>query len=132
MVILSGWSKEIHIIVLPTVDKRLGSDIARIHHMLLRQHIVKSQSCMNVRKSLIIRLRGWAGFDMGDHVRKVIITRLGEMHFVAHPLHLSLLDEKGFRIIRRIDQCSGGWSIGEIAPTQLSFLPLKILDPDTS
>jgi hypothetical protein len=42
MRLLSGWSAEIHVVVLPTVNAFLGIDRARLPHRLLRQHIVKS------------------------------------------------------------------------------------------
>src|SRR6266571_8890048 len=65
-------------------------------------------------------------------MRGVIITRFGQMHFVAGPKGLSLLRKKSFRIIRRVDQDSRCRSIGEIAPMQFSFLPIKVLHPDAS
>src|SRR5579875_1300484 len=87
---------------------------------------------MNAGNSLIICLRSGGGFDMGDQMWRVIIASFGQMHFVTHPLSLPLLGKKGFWIIGRVDQCPGSWSIGEIAPVQVSFLPIKILDPDAS
>src|SRR6266487_7191064 len=87
---------------------------------------------MNVGNSLIICLRGRGGFDMRDHVWRVVIARLCQMHFIANPTSLSLLRKEGFGVIRRVDQCSRCRSIGEIAPVQFSFLPIKILNPDPS
>src|SRR5260370_11204806 len=53
---LSGWSKEIHVVVLPTVDQFLGIDIACIHHMLVRseEHTSELQSHLNLVCRLLL------------------------------------------------------------------------------
>src|ERR1700704_3116166 len=127
MIILSGWSKEIHVVVLLTVDEFLGIDIACIHHMFVRQQIMSSQGFMNVGNSFIIGLRGRGGFYMRDHRGGGVIASLFQMHLIANPLSLSLLCKKSFGIIGRVDQCSRCWSIREIAPGELCILPIKIL-----
>jgi hypothetical protein len=133
MIILAGWwSKEIHVVVLPTVDEFLGIDIACINYMLVWQQIMSSQSFINVGNSLIIGLRGRGSFDMCDHVWWVVIAGLCQMHLLANPLSLSLLCKKSFGIIGRVDQCSGSGSIREIAPVEFCILPIKIFDPDAS
>jgi hypothetical protein len=68
---------------------------------------------------------------MGDQVGNVVITGLGERHVGAHPPGFSRVGEEGVRIRRSADPCSRRRSIGEVAPTQCSFLPRNMLDPDT-
>ncbi len=90
------------------------------------------QGFMDARNGFIIGLRGRGGFNMGNQVWSVVITRFRHMHFVANPTGFPLLRIQCFRIIRRVDQCSSRWSIGEITPAQFSLFPIKILHPDSS
>jgi hypothetical protein len=53
--------------------------------MLLRKEGVLGEGRVDRFQHLVIGSRRWRGFHMRDHMRGVIVTRLGHMHLIADP-----------------------------------------------
>ena len=56
---------------------------------------------MDLAGLLHIRFGRIAGHDMRDHVRQLLITGFGKVHFVPIPAHISLVPIMGVMIVGR-------------------------------
>ena len=75
------------------------------------QEITLGERFMKTWNDCIVGQRRRRGFDMGNQVRTLVITRLGEMHFVAYPTRGALLRVVRFWIIRGINALPGSTHI---------------------
>ena len=77
----------------------IGNHIPGIDDMFAREQIALGQMGMNdIGHGMVGRGR-IGGFHIRNHMRQVVITRFGEMHFVSHPTRVPLLTPARFRII---------------------------------
>src|SRR5215472_8062989 len=98
-VILESRTNQIYFIIRPALDKLGGIDIARIHQMLIRQQLLFGQTAMNHGERALIWERRRRGLHMGNQLRGLLITGLGEMHLVARPEDRSFLGRACVEVI---------------------------------
>jgi len=87
---------------------------------------------MNYRRHIDISITRSTRFNMGNQSRGILITALGQMHFVPGPPHGDLAPICRFNIIWGADH--GCWWRDILIRTEvrLPFDLFKLLDPDAT
>ena len=128
--ILTHGTHEVNLVLVLTRDELFARGVSSIDQMdpgeaaLLLQRLVNR---LNDSDSLI---RGHRRFHMGDDMRGVIVTRLGQMYLVAAPVLTPLLAVPGVEVIGRGDHHGGGGTVFDVTPFHLVRLQVKLLHPD--
>src|SRR6266581_492140 len=87
------------------------------------------QRLLNGSGGLTIEGPSGSRFDMRDEVDLLVLTRFGEMNFVAGPGERAFIAKMGLWVIRRIKAQSRWRQIFGFAPAQLTFHPVVLIHP---
>ena len=85
LMVPAGWTHQVDLVVLLTVNQQFGIHITGIHNMLIWQEVFVLEAFMNHGGSGIIGNRSGGGFDMRDQMRTVFFAGFGQMDFIANP-----------------------------------------------
>lgn len=127
-----GWSTEIDLIVLLTLDDCFRVHRARVHDVPLWEEIVVLESFVDGWNSSKVGQGCRSRFDRGNQVWAVVIAGFGQMDFVARPTCVALFRIMRLGIIWRVDTGARRGHIGCLSPAQFSILPKELLDPDSA
>ena len=83
-VILERRTHQIHVMLFPTLDEVGRINIARIHQVVLGQHGPFGFALMDGSKRLPIGAGRMGRLDMGNELRDLLVTGLGEVDW-CHP-----------------------------------------------
>jgi hypothetical protein len=111
-------------------QQHFGGGVAHVHQVLTRQVVMGSQRGVHDRQHVVVRGGRRRGLHVGDQVRRVRITRLGDVDLVPHPLGAMLGAVARLGIIGRSHQLGRGGHVPHLPPAQLAWLARVLLRPD--
>jgi len=86
-----GRSQQLNAIGAATFDQPLGFNIAAIYQLCIWQQLRLLQGLLDRRERIIVTGGGGLGVDVGNDVRQVILTALGQVYLIAEPGQTTLL-----------------------------------------
>jgi hypothetical protein len=119
------------VLVLAGNQDRCG-DISRVEQVLAWGECRFLKISVDRFRHHLIGDRSRGRRDMGDEMGTILITGFGQMDFVPSPPRLALFAVAGFLIVGRIDEESRRSNIVIASPTDVTILPIVILDPDAA
>ena len=130
LMVSTGRTHQIDLVVLLALEQQFGIHIARIDTMLIWQEVFVLEAFMNDGGSGIIGNRSGGRFDMGDQMRTAFFTGFGQMDLLAHPGGTALFTVMRLDIVGRANILGSRRNVLGRAPADRALDAGVVLQPD--
>jgi hypothetical protein len=122
--------EEIDAVVIQTLDQECRVENARVHARSPGSEAALLPCRVDLGGGLAIRSRAGRGFDVGDEMGHIILTRVGHRPLVAHPRGRVLAGVVGVGVVGRADERRRRGNVVRLAPREPGAVSQIMLAPD--